>query len=143
MNIQAINKFAKIEIFFRYQDIELESISRKVTRAGSRLKLSTGEYRLLLHFMENPGEIYTLDNIYDVIRKPDSPKTLGDNHLVTTAIYRLRLSLGHPDVINYYKGTGYGFGNLLPGAQIIRDHVRRPRWRLDNATHERHMRLIG
>jgi len=43
----------------KFSDIELDPATYKATRAGRKLDLSPTEFRLLLHFLENPGRVYS------------------------------------------------------------------------------------
>jgi DNA-binding response OmpR family regulator len=40
-------------------DLELDPVTRKVTRQGKEISLTTKEYSLLEYFMRNPGRILT------------------------------------------------------------------------------------
>ena len=43
----------------RFDDVDMDLLSRKVTRGGAKLKLSNKEFALLEYFMRNPGKVLT------------------------------------------------------------------------------------
>ena len=43
----------------RFEDLEMDLMSRKVTRAGEKIKLSNKEFALLEYFMRNPNRVLT------------------------------------------------------------------------------------
>src|SRR3546814_7787148 len=44
-----------------YADIELDSVAHKVVRAGQIVAMGPTEFRLLRHFMEHPGRVFSRD----------------------------------------------------------------------------------
>jgi len=78
-----------------------------VTRGGREIHLGPTEFRLLRHFLENPGRVFSREQILDAVWGPDSyvePRTV-DVH-----IRRLRKSLnngGGADLIRTVRAAGY------------------------------------
>ncbi len=51
---------------FRYEDIEMDTDSCEVRKAGVSLDLTPSEYKILRHFIQNPGTIFINQNLYEV-----------------------------------------------------------------------------
>jgi two-component system phosphate regulon response regulator PhoB len=76
----------------------------KVTRNGKPVHLGPTEFRLLQFFMENPGVVFSREDLLSQV--------WGDNihvedRTVDVHIRRLRKSLGEPDPIRTVRGSGY------------------------------------
>jgi two-component system phosphate regulon response regulator PhoB len=90
-----------------YSDIEMDTVSHKVRRDGSAVPLGPTEFRLLKHFLEHPGRVFSRERLLDSVWGRDSdiePRTV-DVH-----IRRLRkaINLGdRPDIIRTVRSAGY------------------------------------
>lgn len=90
-----------------YADLEMDMVSHRVKRGGEALQLGPTEFRLLKHFMEHPGRVFSRERLMDQIWGHDSyiePRTI-DVH-----IRRLRKAInigGRPDVIRTVRSAGY------------------------------------
>ena len=90
-----------------YSDIEMDTVSHKVRRDGSAIPLGPTEFRLLKHFLEHPGRVFSRERLLDSVWGRDSdiePRTV-DVH-----IRRLRkaINLGdRPDIIRTVRSAGY------------------------------------
>lgn len=90
-----------------FADIEMDLAAHKVTRAGRATHLGPTEFRLLRHFMEHPGRVFSREQLLDSVWGHDvyvEPRTV-DVH-----IRRLRkaLDVGRaPDVIRTVRSAGY------------------------------------
>jgi two-component system phosphate regulon response regulator PhoB len=90
-----------------YSDIEMDTVSHKVRRAGGPIALGPTEFRLLKHFLEHPGRVFSRERLLDSVWGRDSdiePRTV-DVH-----IRRLRKAIndgGHKDVIRTVRSAGY------------------------------------
>jgi two-component system OmpR family response regulator len=96
-----------VQIALRVGDLEINLLTRSVTRAGQRIDLQPREYQLLEYLMRNAGRIVTrtmmLESVWDF---HFDPKT----NIVETHISRLRGKLareGSPELINTVRGAGY------------------------------------
>jgi len=87
-----------------FEDLTMNLISHRVTRAGKALELGPTEFRLLRHFMENPGRVYSRDQLLDQVWGNDIHV---EDRTVDVHIRRLRKNLGEPDVIRTVRGAGY------------------------------------
>ena len=90
-----------------YSDIEMDTVSHKVRRAGMSVPLGPTEFRLLKHFLEHPGRVFSRERLLDSVWGRDSdiePRTV-DVH-----IRRLRkaINVGDcADVIRTVRSAGY------------------------------------
>ena len=90
-----------------YADIEMDTASHRVRRGGSPVMLGPTEFRLLKHFLEHPGRVFSRERLLDSVWGRDSdiePRTV-DVH-----IRRLRKAINvadAPDVIRTVRSAGY------------------------------------
>ena len=90
-----------------FADIEMDLTAHKVTRGGKATHLGPTEFRLLRHFMEHPGRVFSREQLLDSVWGHDvyvEPRTV-DVH-----IRRLRKALDvgrSPDVIRTVRSAGY------------------------------------
>ncbi len=90
-----------------YADIEVDMVSRKVRRSGKIIRLGPTEFRLLQHFMEHPGWVFSRERLLDNVWGHDSDIEL---RTVDVHIRRLRKAInadGLPDVIRTVRSAGY------------------------------------
>ena len=95
------------ETVLRAGDLEMNLISREVTRAGQRLDLLPREFSLLEHLLRRKGRVQTrtmlLENVWDLSFDP------GTN-VVETHVSRLRAKVDKPfdrELIETVRGAGY------------------------------------
>lgn len=96
-----------VQVALRVADLEINLLTRSVTRAGQRIDLQPREYQLLEYLMRNAGRIVTrtmmLESVWDF---HFDPKT----NIVETHMSRLRGKLareGSPELIHTVRGAGY------------------------------------
>jgi two-component system phosphate regulon response regulator PhoB len=90
-----------------YADVEMDVTAHRVRRGGKSVQLGPTEFRLLRHFMENPGRVFSRDRLLDAVWSHD-PEI--DGRTVDVHIRRLRRALnedGKPDVIRTVRSAGY------------------------------------
>jgi two-component system, OmpR family, phosphate regulon response regulator PhoB len=90
-----------------YGDIEMDVEGHRVRRAGKPVQLGPTEFRLLRHFLENPGRVYSRERLLDSVWSHDPDI---DSRTVDVHIRRLRKVLnegGLPDVIRTVRAAGY------------------------------------
>ena len=91
----------------RYADLEMDIVSHKVRRDGVTIALGPTEFRLLRHFLEHPGRVFSRERLLDNVWGHDSdiePRTV-DVH-----IRRLRKAInegGRSDIIRTVRSAGY------------------------------------
>jgi two-component system phosphate regulon response regulator PhoB len=90
-----------------YSDIEMDIVSHKVKRGGDAIALGPTEFRLLRHFLEHPGRVFSRERLLDSVWGHDNyiePRTV-DVH-----IRRLRKAInagGKSDIIRTVRSAGY------------------------------------
>ena len=90
-----------------FSDIEMDTISHRVRRAGKPLTLGPTEYRLLRYFLEHPGWVFSRERLLDAVWGMDSDIEL---RTVDVHIRRLRKAInidGLPDLIRTVRSAGY------------------------------------
>ncbi len=90
-----------------YADIELDAVAHKSKRGGQSLQLGPTEFRLLRHFLEHPGRVFSRDRLLDAVWGMDSDIEL---RTVDVHIRRLRKAVnlpGLPDLIRTVRSAGY------------------------------------
>ena len=74
-----------------------DTASHRVTKNGAEIPLKNKEYELLLFLMRHPGQVFSREDLYEMIWGLES---LGDNITVAVHMNRLREKLeddpGHP-----------------------------------------------
>lgn len=101
-------------------DLSVNTARHRVSRSGRAIELSPTEYRLLLHFMENPGRVFSRDQLLDAVWGRD---TYVEERTVDVHIRRLRKALnrdGETDIVRTVRSAGYAFaldeGSHVPPA---------------------------
>ncbi len=90
-----------------YGGITLDTTSHKVQRKDKFLHLGPTEFRILRHFMENPGRVFSREQLLDAVWGHDVYVEL---RTVDVHIRRLRKALnegGAPDPIRTVRSAGY------------------------------------
>ena len=90
-----------------YGDVEMDLVAHKVRRGGKAVPLGPTEFRLLKHFLEHPGRVFSRERLLDGVWGHDSEIEL---RTVDVHIRRLRKAIntgGLPDVIRTVRSAGY------------------------------------
>lgn len=90
-----------------FSDIELDPVSHRVRRGGKAVPVGPTEFRLLRHFMERPGRVYSREQLLDAVWGMNSDVEL---RTVDVHIRRLRKAInidGCIDVIRTVRSAGY------------------------------------
>ena len=94
-------------VVLRARDLEMNLISRKVTRAGQSIDLLPREFALLEHLLRRKGRVQTrtmlLESVWDIHFDPQT-------NVVETHISRLRSKVDKPfdsELITTVRGAGY------------------------------------
>jgi two-component system phosphate regulon response regulator PhoB len=91
-----------------YGGIEMDLASHKVHRDGDGIALGPTEFRLLRHFLEHPGRVFSRERLLDSVwgREADIEPRTVDVH-----IRRLRKAINDdgrlPDIIRTVRSAGY------------------------------------
>jgi len=97
-----------------YGDLVMDLVSHRVTRGGQPVHLGPTEFRLLRHFMEHPGRVFSREQLLDAVWGRD---VYVEARTVDVHIRRLRLALNvddRPDLIRTVRAAGYAL-DATPG----------------------------
>ena len=100
----------QVETTLACEDLEMNLLSRRVTRAGKRIDLQPREFRLLEYLLRHKGQVVTrtmlLEGVWDYHFDP------GTN-VIDVHVSRLRKKLddnGHRPLLHTVRGAGYRLG---------------------------------
>ena len=102
---RATSAFAESKIEF--DDIELNTNEHKVIRSKKRIHLGPTEYKLLKFFLENPGRVYSREQLLNAVW---GHGIFVELRTVDTHIRRLRKAInieGSKDIIRTVRAAGY------------------------------------
>ena len=91
----------------QYADVEMDLVAHKVKRGGTFIPLGPTEFRLLRHFLERPGRVFSRERLLDSVWGQDSDIEL---RTVDVHIRRLRKAInagGKRDLIRTVRSAGY------------------------------------
>jgi DNA-binding winged helix-turn-helix (wHTH) protein len=101
-----------------YADIEMDLVGHKVKRSGETVLLGPTEFRLLRHFLERPGRVFSRERLLDSVWGHNSDIEL---RTVDVHIRRLRKAInsgGRPDIIRTVRSAGYALDSEGAGLAI-------------------------
>jgi two-component system, OmpR family, phosphate regulon response regulator PhoB len=90
-----------------YADIEMDLVSHRLRRGGQPVSIGPTEFRLLKHFLEHPGRVFSRERLLDAVWGRDSEIEL---RTVDVHIRRLRKAInvgGQADLIRTVRSAGY------------------------------------
>jgi len=90
-----------------YADLEMDVAGHRVRRDGQQVVLGPTEFRLLKHFLEHPGRVFSREQLLDAVWSHDSDI---DARTVDVHIRRLRQAMnaeGRADLIRTVRSAGY------------------------------------
>ncbi|WP_326523986.1 phosphate regulon transcriptional regulator PhoB [Sphingomonas sp.] len=90
-----------------YADLEMDTVGHKVRRGGEAVALGPTEFRLLRHFLEHPGWVFSRERLLDTVWGHDADI---EARTVDVHIRRLRKAINigdRPDVIRTVRSAGY------------------------------------
>lgn len=97
-----------VEETLRIGDLTLDPVGCTVSRAGEELSLNAKEYKLLKYFMENPGRVFTKQQLYRAVWEEE---LFTDDNTVMVHISHLRNKIEpdpkRPVYILTIRGIGY------------------------------------
>jgi two-component system phosphate regulon response regulator PhoB len=94
-----------------YADIEMDTAGHRVRRGGKPIMLGPTEFRLLKHFLEHPGRVFSRERLLDSVWGRDSDIEV---RTVDVHIRRLRKAINLetcPDIIRTVRSAGYALDN--------------------------------
>ena len=93
---------------FQVEGLCINCVSHIVTVDGKRVDMSPKEYELLLFLMRHPGQVFSREDLYEMIWGLES---MGDNITVAVHIGRIREKLeddpASPKLLQTVWGVGY------------------------------------
>ncbi len=90
-----------------YGGIAMDTSAHKVTRDGLAVQLGPTEFRLLRHFLEHPGRVFSREQLLDAVWGRD---VYVEQRTVDVHIRRLRKAINGddlPDLIRTVRSAGY------------------------------------
>ncbi len=92
-----------------YAGIHMDTSAHRVTRDGEIVPLGPTEFRLLRHFLEHPGRVFSREQLLDAVWGRD---VYVEQRTVDVHIRRLRKAINgehetRPDVIRTVRSAGY------------------------------------
>jgi two-component system phosphate regulon response regulator PhoB len=95
-----------------YGDVEMDTATHKVKRAGKQIDLGPTEFRLLRHFLAHPRRVFSRERLLDSVWGRDADIEL---RTVDVHIRRLRRAINdqgaYPDIIRTVRSAGYALDN--------------------------------
>jgi two-component system phosphate regulon response regulator PhoB len=98
-----------LSVTLKAGDIELDRETHRVRRGGREVHLGPTEYRLLEYLMQNPGRVYSREQLLDGVWGHD---VYVDERTVDVHVGRLRKAINRGrvrDPIRTVRGAGYAF----------------------------------
>ncbi|KQN25785.1 two-component system response regulator [Sphingomonas sp. Leaf33] len=96
-----------------YGDLEMDTVGHKVKRGGETIQLGPTEFRLLKHFLEHPGWVFSRERLLDAVWGHDSDI---EARTVDVHIRRLRKAINvgdKPDIIRTVRSAGYALDSSV------------------------------
>ena len=90
-----------------YSDLEMDVAAHRVRRSGKSVPLGPTEFRLLKHFLEHPGRVFSRERLLETVWAHDAEI---DARTVDVHVRRLRQALNEgerPDLIRTVRSAGY------------------------------------
>ena len=87
-----------------YAGVEMDLAAHRVKRDGEPVQLGPTEYRLLRHFLENSGRVFSRQQLLETVWPHSEDIEL---RTVDVHIRRLRMALGEPDIVRTVRSAGY------------------------------------
>ncbi|MDA0229494.1 MAG: phosphate regulon transcriptional regulator PhoB [Proteobacteria bacterium] len=91
----------------QFADVTMDLAEYRVTRGGDPIRLAPTEFRLLRHFMEHPGRVFSREQLLDAVW---GREIYLESRTVDVHVRRLRRTLnagGKQDIIRTVRAAGY------------------------------------
>jgi|SRR5262249_14003657 two-component system phosphate regulon response regulator PhoB len=95
------------EDILRYADVAMDLVAHRVSRNGTPVHLGPTEFRLLRHFLQNPGRVFSREQLLDRVWGQDVEVEM---RTVDVHIRRLRKALNagaSGDLVRTVRSVGY------------------------------------
>jgi two-component system, OmpR family, phosphate regulon response regulator PhoB len=96
-----------VDNVLRYADVAMDLTAHRVSRAGKPIHLGPTEFRLLRHFLQNPGRVFSREQLLDRVWGHDAELEI---RTVDVHIRRLRKAMngaGGNDLLRTVRSVGY------------------------------------
>jgi two-component system phosphate regulon response regulator PhoB len=96
----------------RYADLAMDLTAHRVSRSGKPIHLGPTEFRLLRHFLQNPGRVFSREQLLDRVWGHDAELEI---RTVDVHIRRLRKALnsaGGNDLLRTVRSVGYALDDV-------------------------------
>ena len=107
----------------RYGDLMIFSDKREVTCHGRRADLTFTEFEILQLLAQNPGQVFSKEQIYDIVWKEPYD---GDYNIVMSHIRHIRAKIeddpSHPVYIQTVWGVGYRFNQNMANPTKVKQN---------------------
>jgi two-component system, OmpR family, response regulator ResD len=108
--LRRVDNSPQLEQPIAFDDLELDPVARRVTVRGEEAQLTVREYELLLHFVRHPGQVFSRDQLMDLVWQYSF---YTDTSTVTVHVRRLRAKIeedpSKPRWLQTVWGIGYRF----------------------------------
>jgi two-component system, OmpR family, response regulator ResD len=108
--LRRVDPEPELEEPIAFDGLELDPVARRVTVRGEEAQLTAREYDLLLHFMSHPGQVFSRDQLMDLVWQYSF---YSDTSTVTVHVRRLRAKIeedaSDPRWLQTVWGVGYRF----------------------------------
>lgn len=99
-----LRRYHKLSRYLTINDVCVDTLSRKVTKAGKTINLTNKEYNILLLFLQNKNIALFRERIYEMVWHE---MYLGDSRTVDLHVQRVRKKCGlDKQIVSVYK-IGY------------------------------------
>ncbi len=85
-------------------DLSLDTVTRRASRRGREVRLTTKEYSLLEYFLRHPYQVLSRDQIAENVWNHDFDNA---TNVIDVHIRNLRRKLEEPSLLNTIRGAGY------------------------------------
>ena len=99
-----LRRYGKINRKLTFADVEIDTVSRTVNKAGKTIDLTVKEFDLLVELVQNKNVALYRDRLYE---KVWGVEFFGDTRTLDSHIPRLRNKLGWEKYINTVFRIGY------------------------------------
>ena len=107
-----------------YDDLIILSDKREVMHHGKRVELTYTEFEILQLLAQNPGQVFSKEQIYDIVWKEPYE---GDYNIVMSHISHIRDKIeddpSHPIYIQTVWGVGYRFNKNINSKDDSIKHI--------------------
>jgi two-component system, OmpR family, phosphate regulon response regulator PhoB len=96
----------------RFADLAMDLTAHRVSRSGKPIHLGPTEFRLLRHFLQNPGRVFSREQLLDRVWGHDAELEI---RTVDVHIRRLRKALnsaGGSDLLRTVRSVGYALDDV-------------------------------